>query len=66
MSPPGAWYDLSSRVAQARAVAGCIGMALECRDSADRVGNLAGAVEDLLGLAEADVRKLELELSAAG
>lgn len=66
MKAPGAWYDLSSRVSQARAVAACIGMALECRADIDRAHNLAGAMDDLLMLVENDVARLERDLCAAG
>lgn len=66
---PSAWYDLSARVSQARAVASCISGALPVRlDSfvnIDHIGNLAGAVDDLLALAEQDVERLELQLKGA-
>lgn len=66
MIPPGAWYDLASRVSAARAVASCINGALpigsdSCVDF-NRIGNLASAVDDLLMLAEKDVDELERQL----
>lgn len=71
---PGAWYDLSARVAHARAIAGCIGSSLpnayglpvEVWEALNDVGNLVGAVDDLLKLAEEDVDRLEQQLKAAG
>lgn len=63
---PSAWYDLASRVSNARSVASCIFGALPIgRDSCvdfNHIGNLAGAVVDLLEIAERDVERLEQQL----
>lgn len=66
---PSAWYDLSSRVSQSRSVASCILGALpighdSCVDF-NHIGNLAGAVVDLLEIAERDVERLESQLKGA-
>lgn len=67
---PGAWYDLASRVANARSVASCILGALpigpdSCVDF-NHIGNLASAVDDLLKLAEEDAERLEKQLNGVG
>mgnify|MGYP001316103427 CR=1 FL=1 len=66
MMPPGAWYDLSSRVSAALSVTSCIGGALPIgRDSGvdiNHIGNLAAAVQDLLMLVEQDLERLERQL----
>lgn len=67
---PSAWYDLSSRVSHAHAVARCIGESLpnayglptEVWEALNDAANLAGAVIDLLTLAEQDVERLESQL----
>lgn len=63
---PSAWYELSARVSQARAVASCIFDALpmrrDCHADINHAANLAGAVIDLLEIAERDVEHLETQL----
>lgn len=73
MMPPGAWYDLSGRVSHARAVSACLGEMLPGRVddqrtliAINRIGDLAGAIEDILALAEADIEELERQLGGAG
>lgn len=71
---PAAWYDLTGRIAHARAVIGCIGESLPCSyglprevyDAINDAANLVGAVQDLLDLATADLDRMEKELNAAG
>lgn len=65
-----AWYDLSSRVSHAHAVARCIGESLpnayglptEVWEALNDAADLAGAVVDLLELAKSDVERLEQQL----
>ena len=66
---PGAWYDVSSRLSAARAVASCIIDSLPCGDHAkpilaeiDHLGNLAQAVIDLLDLCQRDNNLVEEQL----
>ena len=67
---PGAWYDLSARIAEAQAVASCALEALPCGlegvayDRMNHAGNLTAAVQDLLRLMEADVRIVEQQMQA--
>lgn len=70
MMPPGAWYDLAGRVSHARAVATCLGEVMPaCVEDTrmliaiNRLGDLAGAIEDILTLAVADIEELERQLS---
>lgn len=70
MMPPGAWFDLSSRLSAASAVSSCALNALPCghdqREEINHIGNLIAAVQDLLMLAEKDVEELERQLKTAG
>lgn len=66
---PGAWYDVSSRISAARAVARCIFDAMPCGDRAvpildeiNHIGNLAQAIVDLLDLAARDNDSVESDL----
>ena len=67
---PGAWYDLSARIAEAQAVASCALEALPCGLEGvayirmNHAGNLTAAVQDLLRLMEADVRIVEQQMQA--
>lgn len=68
---PGALYDLSGRVSHAKAVAACLGKSIPMAQNeaeyhaACRLADLAGAIEDILSLAEADVEELERQLKSA-
>lgn len=69
---PPAWYELVSHLSGARAVSGAIldylpggETARPILDQIDNIGNLVGAVNDLLDLAEADAENLELQLKAS-
>jgi hypothetical protein len=69
---PPAWYELSSHLSGARAVSGVIldylpiGEAIRpIYDQINNLGNLVGAVNDLLDLAEADAQALEAQLKTS-
>lgn len=71
LSVPGAWYDVSSRLAAARAVASCILEAIPCGDRAKpiydelgRIGDLAQAVMDLLEICQRDNYLVEEQILA--
>ena len=65
---PGAWYDLSSRVLSAQAVASCAlealpsGMGAMVDLKLIHASNLIAAVQDILGLMEQDVNLMEEQL----
>lgn len=68
---PDAWYDVSSRLAAARAVAACIFDRIPCGDRArpvmdelGAIGDLAQAVVDLLDLARRDNARVEEQILA--
>lgn len=68
---PGAWYDVSSRISAARAVASQIYNCIPCGDRAkpvmsnlDDIASLAGAVVDLLDLAQHDNNLVEEQILA--
>lgn len=70
-SLPGAWYDVSSRLGAARAVATCIFDAMPYGDRAkpiydelNRIGDLATAVIDLIDLCKRDNDRVEEQLLA--
>ena len=69
--PPRAWYDLSARIINARAVASCIEESLphglvnmndDQRAAINQVSGLAGALDDVLDLCERDMERLEQQL----
>ena len=66
---PGAWYDLSGRIAAARSVASCAMESLPCGlqglDYAriNETGNLIAAITDLLDLCAEDVNLMEQQLN---
>lgn len=66
---PGAWYDLSSRVLSAQAVAGCaldalpVGMGAAVDLQLVHAHNLIGALQDILGLIEQDAALIEEQLN---
>ena len=66
---PGALYDASARIGATRAVARCIAESLPCgehvkpiMEEINHLGRLADAVNDLLGLLENDIEKIEIQL----
>jgi len=65
---PGAWYDLSARIAEAQAVASCALEALPCGlegvayDRMNHAGNLTAAVQDLLMLMEKDAELIAVQM----
>lgn len=67
---PGAWYDLSVRVGEARAVADCALESLPCglndylSEKINTTSHLIGAVQDILRLMAADVELIEHQLKA--
>ncbi|MHB1333411.1 MAG: hypothetical protein ACYCY1_12505 [Sulfuriferula sp.] len=70
---PGAWYDLSSRISHAQAVATCMGESMPfvpgnetLYRSISRLSELVGAIDDILTLAARDVEELERQLNAPG
>ncbi len=69
MSLPGAWYDLSVRLHEARAVASCAQEALSCglQDVAysrtNEASLLIAAVQDILTLMEKDTELIEAQMS---
>ena len=67
---PAAWYGLAGSISHAKAVASCMIEATPPIKGGTeewlamcRVADLAGALEDLLTMAEADVEELERELA---
>ena len=68
---PDSWYELSSRIASAQAVASYILEAVpfgenpDQRKAAQCATGLASAVVDLLEMCEKDCERLELELKSA-
>lgn len=69
MSLPGAWYDLSVRLHEARAVASCAlealpqGLSGEHDARANHASLLIAAVQDILTLMEKDTELIEAQMS---
>jgi hypothetical protein len=65
---PGAWYDLTARIGEARAVASCSLEALPSGlkgwdyERMNHASNLIAATQDLLKLMEADARMIETQM----
>lgn len=69
---PGSLYDAATRVAYVHAVVGSLLESLPCGETlrhpelalmaVNRIGDLAGAADDLLKLLKADVEQVEVEL----
>jgi hypothetical protein len=69
---PGAWYDVGSRIDEARAVISCASDYMETLPSAgaplartNHIAALIAAAGDLLDLAQEDVNELERQLISA-
>lgn len=69
---PGAWYDLTARLSQARAVAACVsgslpesGLSPSMMQSVCQVQYLADVLDMLLALAEQDAERLGRQLETA-
>ena len=69
-SLPSAWYNLSVRISEARAVASCALESLPCSlngaqyDRINTSGHLISAVQDILALMAKDAEQLEHHFNA--
>lgn len=65
---PGAWYDLTARIGEARAVASCALESLPCGlngieyDRINNTSNLIAATQDILALMAADAELLATQM----